>query len=79
MLYERISGFADEISPEVNVQLESFNRLNISFFEPRGIEGKNIADITDEELRSLKENMDKPLGMKLENSTIKNMIKQLWL
>ena len=30
-------------------------------------------------LHEIKENMDKPLGMKLENSTIKNMIKQLWL
>lgn len=29
-------------------------------------------------LHEIKENMDKPLGMKLENSTIKNMIKQLW-
>lgn len=29
-------------------------------------------------LHEISENMDKPLGMKLENSTIKNMIKQLW-
>lgn len=30
-------------------------------------------------LHEICENMDKPLGMKLDNSTIKNMIRQLWL
>jgi hypothetical protein len=29
-------------------------------------------------IREISENMDKPLGMKLDNSTIKNMIMQLW-
>jgi energy-coupling factor transporter ATP-binding protein EcfA2 len=29
-------------------------------------------------LHEISENMDKPLGMKLDNSTIKNMIMQLW-
>ncbi len=59
MIYSKISGFADEISSDTTVQFEVLNRLGISYFEPRGIDGKNIAELNDDEVIYLKEKMDK--------------------
>lgn len=50
----KLSGFADEISSEVKIQFEVFNKLGISYFEPRGINGKNISLLNDEEIKDLK-------------------------
>ena len=55
----KLSGFADEISSEIKIQFEVFNKLGISFFEPRGINGKNISLLNDEEIADLKEMMAK--------------------
>ena len=54
-----ISGFSDEIDSSIDVQFDGLNRLGIKYFEPRNIDGKNIADITLEEAKELKEKMDK--------------------
>ena len=54
-----ISGFSDEIDSSIDVQFDGLNRLGIKYFEPRNIDGKNIADITLEEAEKLKEKMDK--------------------
>ena len=54
-----LSGFSDEISSDVTKQFEVLNKLNISYFEPRGINGKNISTLNDNEINSLKENMEK--------------------
>lgn len=59
MAYNKISGFSDEISPEIDVQFQVLNKLNIGYYEPRGIGGKNISTLTDEEVAELKEKMDK--------------------
>lgn len=53
-----ISGFSDEIDSSVDIQFDGLNRLGIKYFEPRNINGKNIADITLEEAEKLKEKMD---------------------
>lgn len=58
MLYTKISGFSDEIASDISVQFEVLNKLGISYFEPRGIDGKNIAELTEEEMYALKEKMD---------------------
>ena len=50
-----ISGFSDEIDSNVVKQFEHLNKLGISYFEPRGIDGKNIADLDDGEVLALKE------------------------
>lgn len=55
----KISGFADEISSDTTIQFEAFNNLGIKYFEPRGIDGRNISDLTIEEAMALKEKMDK--------------------
>ena len=40
-----ISGFSDEIDASTDIQFENLNRLGISYFEPRNIDGKNIATV----------------------------------
>ena len=57
MVYQKLSGFSDEIAESVEEQFAALKRLGIGYFEPRGIDGKNIADLTDEEVEQLKEKM----------------------
>ena len=57
-MYNKISGFSDEIAKEIDVQFEVLNKLNIGYFEPRGIDGKNISALSEEEALQLKEKMD---------------------
>lgn len=40
--------------------------MGISYFEPRGIDGKNISTLSDEEVIKLKEKMDKA-GIKVSS------------
>lgn len=54
-----ITGFADEISAVVTEQFEHLNKLGIEYFEPRGIDEKNISDLNDEDVKVLKEKMAK--------------------
>lgn len=57
MKYGRISGFSDEIDRSIIKQFAVLNKLGISYFEPRGIDGKNISALTDEEVGDLAEKM----------------------
>ncbi len=58
MEYTKISGFSDEIDPSISVQFPVLNKLGITWFEPRGINGKNISELNDDEVLALKEQMD---------------------
>lgn len=49
-----ISGFADEMSPELGFQLEELNRLGVGYLEPRTVDGRNISDLTREQLGEMK-------------------------
>ncbi|MBE7011222.1 MAG: sugar phosphate isomerase/epimerase [Ruminococcaceae bacterium] len=62
----KISGFSDEIDANVDVQFAVLNKLGIEYFEPRGIDGKNISALTDDEARDLKAKMDK-CGIKVSS------------
>lgn len=53
----KISGFSDEINSAIDVQFSVLNKLGIKYFEPRGVNGKNIADLTIEEAQDLKDKM----------------------
>ena len=59
MIYEKISGFSDEIDSYIVTQFEVLNKLGIKYFEPRGIDGKNISTLTADEVKELKAKMDK--------------------
>lgn len=54
-----ITGFADEISEKVTEQFEHLNKLGIEYFEPRGIDGKNISELDENDVDILKEKMNK--------------------
>jgi len=54
-----ISGFSDEIDPDIIKQFEHLNTLGIKYFEPRGINGKNIADLSESESDELLATMQK--------------------
>ncbi len=59
MIYEKISGFSDEMDTSIVNQFETLNNLGIKYFEARGIDGKNISELNDNEVMILKEKMDK--------------------
>lgn len=58
MKYEKISGFSDEIAENTEEQFQTLNRFGMHYFEPRGIDGKNISLLTEAELYRLKKLMD---------------------
>ena len=66
MAYEKISGFSDEIEKSVDVQFEVLNKLNTKYFEVRGVDGKNISTLTDEEVLTLKSKMEQ-YGIKVSS------------
>ena len=59
MEYLKISGFSDEIAPDIDTQFRVLNKLGIRYFEPRGINGKNISELEDEEVLALRAVMEK--------------------
>lgn len=59
MKYEKLSGFSDEIASDIKTQFEVLNKLGIKSFEPRGINGKNISELTDDEVATLKAEMQR--------------------
>ena len=54
----KISGFADEIDSNLEIQLKGLNKLGISYIEPRGINGKNISEHSLSEVADVKTIMD---------------------
>lgn len=54
-----ISGFADEIDSSIDIQLESFKKLGIDYFEIRGVDGKNISEISLQTALTVKQKADK--------------------
>lgn len=57
-MYEFISGFSDEIAADIDTQFSVLNKLGIKYFEPRGVNGKNISELNEEEVLQLKSKMD---------------------
>lgn len=53
MLYEKVSAFSDEIAEDIDTQFTVLNKFGIKYFEPRGVNGKNIAELDDEEVNAL--------------------------
>lgn len=55
----RISCFADEISPDLEVQIKTMKELNIKYVELRSVWEKNVLGLTDAEASRLKTIFDK--------------------
>ena len=49
-----LTGFADEISPDLLVQLDTLERESIQYLEFRGVWNKNVLDLTDAEIDTVK-------------------------
>lgn len=52
-----LSGFSDEIDQNIKVQFTALKKLEMAYFEPRGVNGTNIAKLSDEQLEELKKDM----------------------
>ena len=53
-----LTGFADEISPDVDEQVDTLAQDDIRWLELRGAWGKNVLDLSDEDLAVLKRNLE---------------------
>ena len=49
--YTKITGFADEIAQELDIQTESLKKLDIHYVEMRGADGNNLIFHTDEKIK----------------------------
>ena len=49
-----LSGFADEISMELNDQIKVMNELGLKYFDLRQMWGKGVLDLTDDECKKIK-------------------------
>ena len=54
----RLSAFADEYSTSLDEQLDVLAREGFSYLEPRAVDGKNISELNDDELRIMKQKLD---------------------
>jgi sugar phosphate isomerase/epimerase len=61
-----ISGFADEISPDLDTQIKVIKDLNMKFIECRGVNGKNLIDYSVKEAEAIKKQLDEA-GIKLSS------------
>ncbi|GBD35773.1 3-dehydroshikimate dehydratase [bacterium HR36] len=53
-----LSAFADEISPDLNEQLDVLERCGIRHLELRSVWKTNVLDLTDEQVREVKRQLD---------------------
>jgi sugar phosphate isomerase/epimerase len=53
----RLSGFADEISPDLELQIQTLRSENLGFLELRGAWGKNVLDLTPAERRRVRDRL----------------------
>lgn len=49
-----LTGFADEISPDLNMQLDTLEQEGIRHLEFRGVWNKNVLDLTETEIATVK-------------------------
>ena len=54
-----LSGFADEISPQLDEQVTGLKKLGVGYLELRSINGKNVSDFTDEEAMGFQKTLRK--------------------
>jgi len=55
----KLTGFGDEISEELEEQLKVLSECGISYLELRGVWGKNVADLSRDDILRVKEIVEK--------------------
>jgi len=67
----QLSGFADEIGPDLGLQIETLTSENMTFLELRGVWDTNVLDLTDEQRAEVRERLgDAGLGVSSIGSPI---------
>jgi 3-dehydroshikimate dehydratase len=51
---DKISAFADEISDDLDIQIENLRSNDVGYIELRGVWGKNVMTLTEAEVREVK-------------------------
>jgi len=54
-----LTGFADEISTDPDEQIETLKKAGMNYLELRGVNGKNILDMSDDQALAFKSKLDK--------------------
>ncbi|MBO5109952.1 MAG: sugar phosphate isomerase/epimerase [Clostridia bacterium] len=54
----KLCAFADEASPRLDGQIEALRRNGISLLEIRGVDGRNIKDLTPDDAKEVKKRLD---------------------
>jgi len=66
-----LSGFADEISPELEEQLDVLTSLDIEYLELRGVWGQNVLELADAQVADIKQALeDRGMGVSAIGSPI---------
>ncbi|MCX5654480.1 MAG: TIM barrel protein [Planctomycetota bacterium] len=76
----RLSGFADEVGPDLGLQIQTLASENIRFMELRGVSGKNVLDFTAMERQDIHKRLgDAGIGVSAIGSPIgKVRIDESW-
>ena len=53
-----LSGFADEYSSHLTEQLEAMRSFGINYIEMRGVDGKNVSELTKDEVKEARSKLD---------------------
>jgi len=51
----KLSGFGDEVSPDLATQLETMESVGIKHLELRGMKGKNVLELSEEEVEEARQ------------------------
>ncbi len=54
----KLCAFADEADPAMSGQIEALHDNGIEFIEMRGVDGKNVTELTCDEMRALRARLD---------------------
>lgn len=54
----KITGFADEISNDLQEQIDGLRKLDMHYVEMRGVDGNNLIYHTDEKVREIRKRLD---------------------
>ena len=57
-IYAKISGFADEIDGNLDVQIESLTKLGVKYVEMRGVDGNNLIYHDNAKVKEIKSKLD---------------------
>lgn len=57
-VYAKISGFADEIDGNLDVQIESLTKLGLKYVEMRGVDGNNLIYHDNAKVKDIKNRLD---------------------